>query len=72
MKYYKKTYECLDSLKKIIWELHNDVGVNYDDLNDYENAIKYYLMAIESNPKFEDPIYNLAIAYKNTREVKKA
>ncbi|MBI9037403.1 MAG: tetratricopeptide repeat protein [Bacteroidales bacterium] len=41
------------------------IGTNYDQLEDYENAIAAYNKAIELKPDYSDAIYNLGAIYFN-------
>lgn len=49
----------------------NNVGCNYYEHDDYENAIKYFTKAIEVMPINDDALKNLIICYKATGNFKK-
>lgn len=60
---------------KFLASTYNELGSNFEVLSDYGSAIEYYLRAIEISPFPKDKLAyknNLAIAYKNNDELKKA
>jgi tetratricopeptide (TPR) repeat protein len=51
---------------------HNNRGVAYYDIKEYEKAISDYNKEIELNPEFADAYYNRGIAYSDIKEYEKA
>jgi tetratricopeptide (TPR) repeat protein len=47
---------------------YNIKGYNYDVNGDYEEALKYYEMAIKDSPEFEWPYGNIAYMYTYTKK----
>lgn len=45
---------------------------NYSDKNDLENAKKYYLKAIDEDPKYVEAYDNLGVVYRKLKEYDKA
>jgi len=66
-----KYTEALNELLKVSdddqdYKVHYNIGVSYMFLSDLENAIKYFMLSIEKNDKFESAYLNLAICqYRN-------
>jgi tetratricopeptide (TPR) repeat protein len=65
-----KGKDAIPFLEKIIaspngnkYETCDLLGSIYDDNKDPDNAIKYYLMGINDNPRFEKTHFNLGITY---------
>lgn len=42
----------------------NNIGCDFSDENDYDNAIKYYNMALQVMPINDDALKNLVVCYK--------
>ncbi len=60
------------TLKNDIPEIHNNLGMVYMNLNDYEQAIKSFNNAIKLNPKFSVVFCNLGIAHNKIGNFKKS
>ena len=48
------------------------MGITYDEMNDYPNAIINYNLCIEKCPSYHSAYYNLAIVYKSQGNTAKA
>ena len=60
------------TLKNDIPEIHNNLGMVYMNLNDYEQAIKSFKNAIKLNPEFSVAFCNLGIAHNKVGNFKKS
>lgn len=69
----------IDSVSKQDLAMHNDlkkralalfdVAEQFIQKNQYNDAIKHYLMAIEADATFVNAYYNMALAYYNTNQI---
>lgn len=62
--YYNEAIKVANTLQKDIHKVYNSIGITYDEMRDYEKAKQYYNLCIETNPKYFNVYYNMAIVYK--------
>ncbi len=62
----------IEKLFGLDYEQAFGIGLAYKKLMDFENSEKYYLKAIEINPKSRDAYFNLANLYTNFHKPKQA
>lgn len=67
-----KAKDNAKELSKEIHKLYNSIGITYDQMKDYGNAIKYYNLCIEKCPTYHSVYYNLAIVNKTKGNLPKA
>ena len=68
----KNLFKKAITLNKDIPEIHNNLGMVYLNLNDYEHAIKCFKNAIKLKPEFSVVFCNLAIAYDKLGNFKRS
>ena len=72
LKYYNKSYACLQELSKAVYKIHNSTGIVYDDKRMNAKAIQFYGKAIAANKKYHSAYYNTGIVYKREKNQEKA
>lgn len=65
-KYFDKKTQS--SVERIIPQLYNQLGNSEYRANDFEGAIKHYMMAIEIKPDYPDPYLGISLSYENMED----
>ncbi len=53
-------------------ECYNNLGVLYDALDQYDEAVRFYKKAIKLDKYYKDPYFNLAVTYEKMSKYKLA